>query len=156
MEVTRKELLASGAALALVAGCGGSKKPAAAAPATGWAGVRSQFALDYRDRHFDAFLFAPHPKPVRAAIEKHRKGSGKGRDGSTTGRYVPVEERRAVWERDGESCAYVSPAGRRCGSTHQLELHHVAPFAKGGPTTADNLIVVCKRHNAFHAARDFP
>ena len=79
MEVTRKELLASGAALALVAGCGGGKKPAAAAaPRTGWAGVRAQFALDPGDRHFDAFLFAAHPKPVRAAIETHRRGLDAG------------------------------------------------------------------------------
>ena len=91
-----------------------------------------------------------------AAVEKRRKGSGSGRDGSTTGRYVPVEDRRAVWERDGESCAFVSADGRRCGSTHQLELHHIDPFAKGGATTADNLMVVCRGHNAFHAARDFP
>ncbi len=78
MEVTRKELLASGAALALVGGCGGGKKPGAAAPLTGWAGVRAQFALDPGDRHFDAFLFASHPKPVRAAIEKHRRGLDAG------------------------------------------------------------------------------
>jgi len=95
-------------------------------------------------------------KQMLQAVEKRRKGSGKGRDGSTAGRYVPVDDRRAVWERDGESCAFVSADGRRCGSTHQLELHHIDPFAKGGETTADNLIVVCRRHNAFHAARDFP
>ena len=91
MEVTRKELLASGAALALVAGCGGGKKPAAAAaPATGWAAVRAQFALDPRDRHFDAFLFAPHPKPVRAAIETHRKGLDAG-----AAAYLHAHEARA-------------------------------------------------------------
>jgi selenocysteine lyase/cysteine desulfurase len=79
MGLTRKELLASGAAVALV-GCGGQKKPkvAAAAPATGWAAVRAQFALDPKDRHFDAFLFAPHPRPVREAIERHRKGLDAG------------------------------------------------------------------------------
>jgi len=95
-------------------------------------------------------------KEMLQAVEKRRKGGGKGRDGSTSGRYVPVEDRRTVWERDGEACAYVSPEGRRCGSTHQLELHHIDPFAKGGATNADNLMVVCRRHNAFHAARDFP
>ena len=95
-------------------------------------------------------------KQMLSAVEKRRKGSRDGRDGSTSGRYVPVDDRRTVWERDGESCAYVSSDGRRCGSTHQLELHHIDPFAKGGATTADNLMVVCKRHNAFHAARDFP
>jgi len=95
-------------------------------------------------------------KQMLEAIGKRRKGSGKGRDGSTAGRYVPVDDRRAVWERDGESCAFVSADGRRCGSTHQLELHHVEPFAKGGETTADNLMVVCRGHNTFHAARDLP
>ena len=95
-------------------------------------------------------------KQVLQAVDRRRKGSGKGRDGSTTGRYVPVDDRRDVWERGGEACAYVSDDGRRCGSTHQLELHHIDPFARGGPSSADNLMVVCRRHNAFHAARDFP
>ena len=40
--------------------------------------MRAQFALDPRDRHFDAFLFAAHPKPVQAAIEKHRRGLDAG------------------------------------------------------------------------------
>jgi selenocysteine lyase/cysteine desulfurase len=79
MGVTRKELLAGGAALAL-AGCG-SKRPAAATTTPspkGWAAVRAQFALDPADRHFDGFLFAAHPKPVRDAIERHRKGLDSG------------------------------------------------------------------------------
>lgn len=76
MGVTRKELLAGGAAIAL-AGCGGPGKKAAA-PARGWAGVRASFALDYGWRNFDAFLFAPHPKPVRDAIERHRRGLDSG------------------------------------------------------------------------------
>ncbi|MBE2320487.1 aminotransferase class V-fold PLP-dependent enzyme [Solirubrobacter sp. CPCC 204708] len=66
MSVTRKELLAGGAALALV-GCGEKKS---AGPAF--------FALDPRWRHFDAFLFAAHPKPVRDAIERHRRGLDAG------------------------------------------------------------------------------
>ena len=68
MEVTRKQLLAGGAALAL-AGCGGAKKPPAAKPEAG---------LDPRYRHFDAFLFAAHDKPVRDAIERHRRGLDSG------------------------------------------------------------------------------
>jgi selenocysteine lyase/cysteine desulfurase len=67
VEVTRKQLLAGGAALAL-AGCGGAKKPAA----------KPQAGLDPRDRHFDAFLFAAHGKPVRDAIERHRRGLDAG------------------------------------------------------------------------------
>jgi selenocysteine lyase/cysteine desulfurase len=69
MEVTRKQLLAGGAALALV-GCGGKKQPAAPAAA--------EYALDPSFRHFDAFLFAAHSKPVREAIARHRRGLDAG------------------------------------------------------------------------------
>jgi selenocysteine lyase/cysteine desulfurase len=68
MAVTRKQLLAGGAALAL-AGCGGSK----ARP-----GKAATYGLDPRFRHFDAFLFSAHPQPVREAIERHRTGMDAG------------------------------------------------------------------------------
>ena len=58
---TRREVLAASAALAL-AGCGAKRS---AAP---------QFELTPGVSHFDAFLFAPHPLPVREAIERHRRG----------------------------------------------------------------------------------
>jgi selenocysteine lyase/cysteine desulfurase len=79
MAVTRKELLAGGAALAL-AGCGGSgsKKAAATRGLTGWAAAKAQFALDPKDRHFDGFLFAAHPRVVREAIDRHRRGFDSG------------------------------------------------------------------------------
>src|SRR6188472_2798556 len=70
MPVTRKQLLVGGAALAL-AGCGGAKKPRPAA-------ASGTYSLDPGVRHFDAFLFAPHPKPVREAIERHRAGLDAG------------------------------------------------------------------------------
>src|SRR3954447_8686727 len=65
MEVTRKQLLAGGAALAL-SGCGAKQQPK---PAAG---------LDPSYRHFDAFLFAAHDQPVRDAIERHRRGLDAG------------------------------------------------------------------------------
>ena len=65
MEVTRKQLLAGGAALAL-AGCGAKRTHAEPA------------GLDPAYRHFDAFLFAAHAQPVRDAIERHRRGLDAG------------------------------------------------------------------------------
>jgi selenocysteine lyase/cysteine desulfurase len=74
MRVTRKELLAGAAAAGVVAGCGGSaKKPARFDPGD-WASVKAQFPLGSRVRHFDAFVLATHPAPVRDAIERHRRG----------------------------------------------------------------------------------
>jgi 5-methylcytosine-specific restriction endonuclease McrA len=34
-----------------------------------------------------------------------------------------------------------------CGSTWQVELDHVVPFALGGPTMAANLRCACRPHN---------
>jgi len=71
--LTRKQLLAGAAAAGVVAGCGGSsKKPAAYDPGD-WASIKAQFALSRDVRHFDAFVHATHPKPVREAIERHRR-----------------------------------------------------------------------------------
>ncbi|HWM12187.1 MAG TPA: aminotransferase class V-fold PLP-dependent enzyme [Solirubrobacteraceae bacterium] len=72
--LTRKQLLAGAAAAGVVAGCGGSSsKPAAYDPGD-WASVKAQFRLSGDVRAFDAFVFATHPKPVRDAIERHRRG----------------------------------------------------------------------------------
>ncbi|MDA0166968.1 aminotransferase class V-fold PLP-dependent enzyme [Solirubrobacter ginsenosidimutans] len=69
MELTRKQLLAGGAAALALAGCGSKQRPARAAVAYG---------LDPALRHFDAFLFSAHPEPVRDAIERHRRGLDAG------------------------------------------------------------------------------
>jgi 5-methylcytosine-specific restriction endonuclease McrA len=71
------------------------------------------------------------------------------------GRHVPAAVRRAVFTRDGQRCAYVDPAGRRCPETHRLEFHHLEPFARGGEHTAANLALRCAAHNALAAEDDF-
>jgi selenocysteine lyase/cysteine desulfurase len=71
--LTRKELLAGAAAAGVVAGCGSSSDKPAYDPRD-WASVKAQFALSKDVRHFDAFVHATHPKPVREAIERHRRG----------------------------------------------------------------------------------
>ena len=66
--------------------------------------VRAALSHQIPDGNLEEVLHACL-KQMLAAVEKRRKGIGQGREGSTTGRYVPVDDRRAVWERDGESCA---------------------------------------------------
>lgn len=42
-----------------------------------------------------------------------------------------------------------------CGSTHQLQFHHIVPFARGGAATVENTKLVCSAHNAHFAEQDF-
>jgi len=70
-------------------------------------------------------------------------------------RHVPAPVRRAVYQRDQARCTYLDDAGRRCRETHRLELHHIEPFACGGPSTAENLTLRCRAHNALASDQDF-
>ena len=70
------------------------------------------------------------------------------------GRYVPAAEKRKVWARDQGQCAFVGAKGR-CVERGFLEFHHVVPFAEGGETTAENLQLRCRAHNAYEARKQF-
>jgi selenocysteine lyase/cysteine desulfurase len=80
MTMQRRDFLAgAGAALGVAA----SRRAAAATPAASpdapadlstWSAVREQFLLDRDHIHMAMLLFASHPKPVREAIERHRRG----------------------------------------------------------------------------------
>jgi hypothetical protein len=68
---------------------------------------------------------------------------------------IPSAVRRSVWERDGDHCTWPLDGGGCCGSTHRLELDHVIPWAEWGPSTVENLRVVCGRHNTLAARLHF-
>ena len=64
---------------------------------------------------------------------------------SHLGRYLPVELRTAVNERDGHMC--VRPG---CGATQHLQIHHWRiDNAKQGPTAYWNLATVCRHDHAL-------
>ncbi len=68
---------------------------------------------------------------------------------------IPAEVRREVWKRDGGCCAWIGPDGRRCCSRWKLEIDHIHPAALGGPSTIDNLRLLCAAHNQLHAEQTF-
>jgi hypothetical protein len=70
-------------------------------------------------------------------------------------RYVPSAMRRAVADRDGCRCAYVSPDGRRCDATAFLEFDHVEPVALGGLSSVEKLRLYCRAHNQMAGVEIF-
>ena len=73
-ELTRRGLLArAGIATGAVA-LGKIERAEAAPDLTDWGAVRAQFALSPNRVHLTSFLLAAHPRPVRAAIDRHRRG----------------------------------------------------------------------------------
>lgn len=74
-----------------------------------------------------------------------------GRTSKPGSRCIPAQVRREVWRRDECRCAFVGNGGRRCSSTAFLEFHHVKPFGIDGPSTAGNIELRCRAHNAYEA-----
>ena len=48
-----------------------------------------------------------------------------------------------------------APEGERCQARSRLEFHHVIAFARGGLTCEDNIVLLCKAHNALLAEREY-
>ena len=69
-----------------------------------------------------------------------------------SGRAIPAGVRRQVWQRDGGRCSYVDPqTGRRCNSTHLIEIDHIVPHAQGGGADPGNLRLCGAHHRHRHA-----
>jgi len=107
---------------------------------------------------------------VQCAMEKHGKRRGaveparkvkrraspeRSATASRLRDLIPAEVRRQVWKRDGGCCAWIGPDGRRCCSRWRLEVDHIHPAALGGPSTIDNLRLLCAAHNNLHAEQTF-
>jgi 5-methylcytosine-specific restriction endonuclease McrA len=65
--------------------------------------------------------------------------------------HVPAAVRREVWSRDDGKCTWPLDSGGTCGSTLRLEIDHVVPRGRGGPSTIDNCRLACKFHNQLAA-----
>ena len=111
--------------------------PAAAAPASQQ--TSPPFALLQADP-------PPTDPPTTEPLAPRRSGPREA---------IPVTVRRAVWARDHGRCAWPLDGGGCCGSTHRLELDHIIPWAEWGPSTLENLRVVCALHNAVAARQAF-
>ncbi len=108
------------------------------------------------DRALEALL-ATLRKQKLAATQRPRGHRSQGPEATSIpgSRHIPTAVRRAVWARDGGRCAFVSSNGRRCGEEAFLEFHHILPYAKGGPSTVDNIELRCRAHNGHEAERHF-
>jgi hypothetical protein len=67
------------------------------------------------------------------------------------GRHVQAAVRRAVWERDGGQCTFVSEQGGRCQSCTRLEFDHVEPVARGGQASVGGIRLRCRTHKEYAA-----
>ena len=87
-------------------------------------------------------------------LERARLGKAsrprKQKKSTRRSRHIPSAVKREVQARDRGRCAFTGAEGR-CQETGFLQYHHVVPYADGGPTTAANIQLRCRAHNAYEA-----
>jgi 5-methylcytosine-specific restriction endonuclease McrA len=101
------------------------------------------------DRALDALILQLERQKF-AKCARSRPGTRRRADDS---RYIPAGIRRAVWQRDGGRCTFVSEKGHRCEARSRLEFDHVDAFARGGRATTQGLRLRCRAHNQYEAER---
>jgi hypothetical protein len=105
------------------------------------------------DRVLDVFI-AQAEKRKCAATDKPRKPRANAPVAAPKrARAISAHVKRAVWQRDGARCAFISTQGRRCSSRARLEFDHVDPVARGGTAHVDRVRLLCRAHNQFEAER---
>jgi len=62
---------------------------------------------------------------------------------ASPGRFATPEQRRALIVRDG-GCRFPG-----CGRTRFLKAHHLIRHTDGGPTSLDNMILLCQQHHTL-------
>jgi len=89
-----------------------------------------------------------------AGLERRKTGAAvrprQSRPSRMMSRHVPRALKRRVWRRDDGRCAFVGSQGR-CPESRGLQYHHILPYARGGPTTFENLQLRCHAHNQYEA-----
>ena len=73
-ELSRRDFVSRAGVAAAAVVLGGPALAEAAPDLRRWSAVRAQFALDPKRIHLASFLLAAHPRAVREAIERHRRG----------------------------------------------------------------------------------
>jgi 5-methylcytosine-specific restriction endonuclease McrA len=70
---------------------------------------------------------------------------------------IPAKTRRLVWMKAEGKCQFVDlETGKRCGSRYFLEIDHsIKPVALGGSNDPENLMLLCRGHNARAAVKVF-
>ena len=89
-------------------------------------------------------------RPIRRGTDTARMPD-EARTPMVRSRDIPNAVQRGAWRRDGGHCGFVSKDGVRCKERSFLEFHHIRAFARGGPATADNIGLRCRRHNQYEA-----
>ena len=108
--------------------------------------------VDY-DTLFDELteIFLNRRDPDRR-VDRKKPHAKRAHANSGDTRHISIKVKNLVWKRDNGRCTFVGSNGKRCSSEFNLQFdHYPIPYARGGPSTVDNLRLLCAKHNKYTA-----
>ncbi len=140
----RRSFLVGVAGAATLASC---RTPVAPAPPSSdaWEGIRAQFSLAKDHIHLAALLLVSHPKPVREAIERHRRALDEN----------PVEhmhEHEGTWRMHETAAAYMGCKREEIALTDSTTMGIGAVCGGLRFSAGDELLVSTHDHYSLHEA----
>ncbi len=102
-----------------------------------------------------AVLLAQVRKRKFAETSKPRPARPSAAPNAVPSRHIPAAIRRAVSQRDGGRCSYVSSSGRRCDAREFLEFDHAEAWTRTHAHPIEGITLRCRAHNQQRARKDF-
>jgi len=90
-----------------------------------------------------------------ARVKTPRKTLANANTCASPSRYIPAPVRRISHASDDGRCGFVSSGGRRCGTSRDVQFHHVVTWARGGDPSPRNIRMMCRTHNVHLAEKDY-
>ena len=110
-----------------------------------WDAVREQFALDPAQVNMAAFLLAPHPRPVRDAIEKYRRALD--RDPKT---YLFEHERELEDRVSSSAASYLGASPEQIAFTDSTTMGLALVYGTIRLRPGDEILTTADDHYATH------
>jgi hypothetical protein len=70
-------------------------------------------------------------------------------------RYIPVKVKAYVQKRSEHRCEFMGGNRVRCDERRNLNYEHIAPFARGGVNSRENIKIFCQNHNQRERLKKF-
>jgi len=119
-------------------------------------GLLLEEALDaYLDKHSPERKRKRREKRQEEQKAKKNPRTHRDKNKNNPSRHIPQTIRDEVFARDKGLCTYVGRDGKRCGSTWNLHIDHIQPYARGGEHLIDNLRLRCAVHNQLEAEKTY-
>jgi hypothetical protein len=114
--------------------------------------LKSLYSHQLKDQSYEALIRLMAEKLLKQTEPKRSSTPAQ----ESHSRYISKVAKALIWKRAQARCEFIDQKSKhRCPGRRFLQLDHIQPFARGGPSTVENLRLLCQTHNLHAAAQEY-